>query len=111
MSFSPVYSYAEERKRTSVTAAAQTSIGATAGEALAASSDGKGFWIQNTGTTVIKVVLGTGTPTQTVYHVALAACTAADDGKGGSYIDDQWIGAVQIISSAAGGTCVIGRIS
>ena len=111
MSFGPVYAFSEERKRSTVTAAAQTSIGTTAGTALTANSDGKGFWIVNTGTTVIKGTLGTGTPTQTVYHFALAACSVADDGTGGWYADDQWVGAVQIISDNAGGTCVIGRTS
>jgi hypothetical protein len=111
VSYSPTYAYAEERKRNTVTTAAQTSIGTTAAQALAASSDGKGFWIVNTGTTVIKGVLGSGTPTQTVYHFALKACSVADDGTGGAYVDDQWIGAVQIISDDAGGTCVIGRTS
>jgi hypothetical protein len=111
VSYSPVYAFAEERKRNTVTAAAQTSIGTTAGQALAASATGKGFWIVNTGATVIKGVLGTGTPTQTVYHFALKACSVADDGTGGVYVDDQWVGAVQIISDGAGGTCVIGRTS
>ena len=111
MSYSPVYASSEERKRSTVTTAAQTSIGTTAAQALAASDTGKGFWIVNTGATVIKGVLGTGTPTQTVYHFALKACAVADDGSGGAYVDDQWIGAVQIISDAAGGTCVIGRTS
>jgi hypothetical protein len=67
----------------------------------------KGLIIQNTGTTIIRLVLGTGTPSQTVYHVALKACSAADDGSGGVYVDDSWIGAIQAISSAASGTMVI----
>lgn len=87
--------------------AAQTSIGTTAAQVLAANAKRKGLIIQNTGTTIIRLLFGSGTPTQTVYHVALAACTAADDGKGGVHIDSSWVGAVQAISSAAGGTMVI----
>lgn len=90
-----------------VSPAAQTSIGTTAGEILAANPARRGFSIQNTGTTVLKLLYGPGTPTQTVYHLALPACTAADDGKGGYVGDDPWIGAVQAISSGAGGTCAI----
>ena len=111
MSFSDVYAHSEERKRVSVTTAAQTSIGTTAGEALAASSTGKGFWIVNTGATVIKGVLGSGTPTQTVYHFALKACAVADDGTGGAWSDDAYVGEVRAISSAAAGTFVLAEFT
>lgn len=94
-----------------ITAAAQTTIGTTAAQILAANARRKGLIVQNTGTTVIKIVLGSGTPTQTVYHVALGACTAADDGKGGAYFDSSWIGPVQGISSGAGGTFVLTEIT
>lgn len=90
---------------------AQTAVGTTAGQVLAATSARRGLIIQNTGTTILYVVLGASTPTASVYHVALAACTGANDGKGGIYIDDAWIGAVQMIGSAAGGTCVITEVS
>lgn len=88
------------------TAPAQTSVGTTAAQILAANSSRKRLVVQNTGTTIVKIVFGAGTPTQTAYHLALAACVAADDGKGGTYLDD-WTGAVQAISSAASGTVVI----
>lgn len=64
-------------KSSLVSAAAQTSLGATAAQLKAANADRKSLFIQNTGTTVIKIVLGTGTPTQTVYHIALKAGTAS----------------------------------
>jgi hypothetical protein len=86
---------------------AQTAIADTAALVLAANAKRKGFSAQNTGTTVIKLAFGATNPTQTVYHVALAACTAADDGKGGIYFDDAFTGEVRAISSAAGGTFVI----
>jgi hypothetical protein len=57
---------------------AQTAISTTAALILGPNPKRKGFLIQNTGTTVIKLVLGTTTPTQTVYHAALKACSAAD---------------------------------
>lgn len=90
---------------------AQTAISTVAALALAANPKRKGFIIQNTGTTVIKLSLGTTDPTQTVYHVALAACTIADDGKGAAYIETAWVGQVRIISSGSGGTCVITELT
>lgn len=90
---------------------AQTSIGAGAGQVLAANENRRGLIVQNTGATTLYLVLGTGTPTATVYHVALKACTAGDDGLGGVYIDDAWTGAVQAIGSAGGGTAVITEIT
>jgi hypothetical protein len=89
---------------------AQGSIGTVAGQAVAANADRKSLLIVNTGTTVLKITLGASTPTQTVYHCPLAACTTGDDGTGGAYFDDQWIGAVQIISDDAGGTYVLTEI-
>jgi hypothetical protein len=97
--------------RLSVSTPAQGSISTTAGQAVAANALRRGLVIQNTGATVLKICLGSATPTQTVYHVALAACTAGDDGKGGAYFDDAWTGAVQIISDASGGTYVLTEIS
>lgn len=85
----------------------QVAVGTTAAQILAANPSSKRVIVQNTGITTIKLVLGTGTPTQTDYHVALAPGTAADDGKGGSYIDELWTGAIQAISSGAGGTLVL----
>lgn len=90
---------------------AQTSVGAVAGQVLAANVDRRGLVIQNTGTTVIYLVLGSGTPTTSVYHVALKPCASADDGLGGAYIDDGWTGAVQAIGSAGGGAIVITEIT
>lgn len=97
--------------RLSVSAAAQGSISTTAGQAVAANTSRKRLIVQNTGTTALKLLLGSGTPTQTVYHVALAPCTTGDDGYGGVYFDDAWTGAVQIISDASGGTYVLTEIS
>lgn len=90
-----------------VSAPAQTSVSDTAGLVLSANQKRKGFTVQNTGTTIIKLAFGSTNPTQTVYHVALAACTGADDGLGGLYVDDAFVGEVRAISSAAGGTMVI----
>lgn len=85
-------------------------MGAGAAEVLAANTSRRGLIIQNTGTTKIYVVLGSGTPTSSVYHIALSACTGANDGLGGVYVDDVWTGAVQAIGSGAGGTCVVTEI-
>lgn len=86
---------------------AQTSVGTTAGQILAANPGRKGFLVINTGTTILYVTLGRTVPTASAYHVPLSACTAANDGKGGSLADDAWIGAVQALSSDVGGTCVV----
>lgn len=90
---------------------AQTTIGTTAALVVAANPRRKGLIVQNTGTTVLKLVLGTTDPTQTVYHFALKAATAADDGSGSTYFDDNWIGPVRGISSGAGGTYVLTEIT
>jgi hypothetical protein len=84
-------------------AAAQTAVGTTAGQVLAANAGRKRVMLQNAGTTVIKIVLGAGTPTQSAYHLALPACGSANDGSNPPYQDIMWTGAIQAISSAAGG--------
>ena len=91
----------------SVSTPAQTSQGVTAGVILTANPKRKGIIIQNTGTTVIKLSFGSTLPTATAYHVALAVCTSANDGTGGIYMDDSWVGQVNALSSGAGGTMVI----
>lgn len=90
---------------------AQTSIGATAARILAPNAKRKGVFIQNTGLTVLKLVFGSSDPTQTVYHVALGASTGADDGTGGAWSDDAWIGEIRAISSAPGGTFVLAEFT
>ena len=90
-----------------VSTPAQTSVGNTAGVILAFNAKRKGFVVQNTGTTVLYLSLGTTLPTATVYHIALKAASSANDGTGGIYIDDGWIGAVNAIGSDVGGTCVV----
>lgn len=93
------------------TAPAQTAVTTTASTILAANAARKRVMVQNTGTTVIKIVLGTGTPTQTAYHFALAASSAADTGTGGTYLDEMWTGAIKAISSGASGTVVVTELT
>lgn len=97
--------------RNGVSTPAQTSVGAGAGQILAVNTGRRGMIIQNTGTTVIYLTLGSATPTASVYHIALKAAAAQDDGSGGVYLDDVWTGAVQAIGSGGGGTLVITEIS
>lgn len=88
------------------TAPSQTTLGTTAAQALAANGSRKGFIAQNQGTTVIKVLLGSATPTAANYTVALRACGTANDGSSPPWYGPQgltWTGAIQWISSAAGG--------
>lgn len=89
----------------------QVSQDATADLIIASNPARKGFTVQNTGTTVIKLALGATSPTQTAYHIALSACIAADDGLGGYYSDDTFTGDVRAISSAGGGTLVYLEVS
>lgn len=97
--------------RETVSAPAQTSVGAGAGTLLATNRARRGLIIQNTGTTIIYINLGSTAPTTTVYHYALRACSSANDGTGGVYNDDSWVGPVQAIGSGAGGTVVVTEIS
>lgn len=102
-----VRSLIEARQRNTASTPAQTSVGDSEGLILAANDDRKGLAIINTGTTVIYLSLGTAAPTTTAHHIPLAACSSANDGKGGAYFDDAWTGAVRAIGSAAGGSVVI----
>lgn len=96
--------------RETVLTPAQTSVSNVAGLLIATNRSRRGFIIQNTGTTTIYLSLGAVNPTTSAYHVALKACTGANDGSGGIYVDDSWIGAVQAISSAPGGTVVLTEV-
>ena len=101
--------FIESSPQTSITVPAQTGIGAVATVVLVANPKRKGFMVQNTGTTIIKLAFGgtTSTPNQTVYHIALKGGTGSDDATGSTYTDDAWAGDVWAISSAPGGTMVI----
>lgn len=55
----------------------------TAATALAANTGRIAWSIQNQGTNVLYVLLGTGASTS-VYHYTLKACSVAADGTGGS---------------------------
>ena len=103
----PVRALVEGAPQETVSTPAQTSIGTVAAVVLVRNPKRKGFIIQNTGTTVIRLTMGSTSPTQTVYHVSLKACTGADDGSGGVYIDENYVGTVNAISSGASGTFVI----
>lgn len=88
-------------------AVAQTSVGTSAGSILAANAARKRLSVQNTGTTIIYLAFAGKVPTNTAYHVALPACGVANDGSSPVYIDTMETGAVQAISSASGGLCVV----
>lgn len=64
--------------------AINTPTQATATTALAANTARIGWQVQNQSVNVLYVLLGTGAST-TVYHVALRACTVANDGTGGTF--------------------------
>jgi hypothetical protein len=88
------------------TAPSQTTVGTSAVQLLAANALRKGFSVQNNGTTVIKLTLSASNPTQANYHVSLPACGVANDGSSPVYDGPPgvlWTGAVQAISSLAGG--------
>ena len=96
------------------TVPAQQTVGAVAGQVLAATASRKGCAVQNTGTTRIFLALG-ATPTVSAYHVALPACGSANDGSSerwdGTISGVLWQGAVSAISSGAGGTVVVTELT
>lgn len=96
---------------TRVTGPSTTTVGASAVQVAALNQTRKELLIQNTGTTIIYLQLGTGTPTASTYTVALAAGTAANNGTGGYFNTDSWAGPVQAIGSAAGGTVNVTEIT
>ena len=105
----PNRQFVESSPQASVSTPAQSSIGTSVGVVLSADEKRKGFMIQNTGTTVLKLAFGPAAaePTQTVYHIALQAGTLANDATGGVYLDDTYTGDVWAISATAGGTAVV----
>jgi hypothetical protein len=62
--------------------------------------------ITNTGTTTIFLGLAK-TPTTANYSIVLSPCTVANDSTGGTFQTHYFTGAVNAISSAAGGSCVV----
>ena len=56
----------------------------TAGDVLSANDDRNGFMVQNVGTGVVYVLLGTSA-SSTVFHVVLKGGSADSDGLGGSF--------------------------
>jgi hypothetical protein len=56
---------------------------------------GQKMTLQNCGTAAVYVKRGTGASSSS-FNWVLSACTAADDGLGGSVEIDDWIGAVSI---------------
>ena len=77
-------------------------VGASSVAVVNSNASRKEVTIINTGTTVIFLGLGQ-TPTTSAYHIALAKCTAANDGTGGTWTSDMWKGSVNAIGSAGGG--------
>lgn len=53
------------------------------------------FFVQNLHTGVLYMRFGTGA-SNTNFNVSLKACTVQDDGNGGAYSDDTWIGPVSV---------------
>ncbi len=83
----------------------QTAISNTSSTILAANPLRKESIIVNTGTTVVFLALGQ-TPTSTAYHVALSACSTANDGTGGTFTDSLWTGVINAICTVSGTVCV-----
>jgi hypothetical protein len=91
-------------------APAQQSVGNAAAQILAQNQNRAELIIVNTGTVPILLALGAA-PTATAYHVALAPCSSANDGTGGSFVCDWWVGTVQAIAPAGGGTACVTEIT
>lgn len=87
---------------TTASSPSQQTIGTSAGQVLAANSGRKRLMLQNVGTTVIKIAYG-AVPTSSNYHFSLPAGGSANDGSSPIWQDTMWLGAIQAISSGAGG--------
>ena len=71
----------------------------TATAALPINANRSSWSIQNAGTNVLYVLMGTGVASSTNYHMALNACTIANDGTGGRFsqlLDLVWTGAITV---------------
>lgn len=84
-----------------------------AGTALAANPKRLGWFIQNTGQTIVYVLLGSGTVSSTVFHYVLKAATANEDGTGGSVGHMEGVVYTGIITIASSGTarCVVTELA
>ena len=81
-----------------------TTVGTISTTLLAANATRVKVILQNVGTTKIFILFGAGVASDTNYHIALPAGGTANDGSSPLYVDVTWIGAIQAISSAAGGS-------
>lgn len=91
-------------------APSRQTVGTTAILVLAANTGRKKLILQNVGTTVIKIALGT-TPTSSNYHFSLPAGGSTDDGSSPRVEDTMWLGAVHAISSGAGGALQVAELT
>src|SRR5271166_1471236 len=91
-------------------APSQQTVTSTSGSVLAANNARRELRVTNTGTVVVYLGLGQ-TPTSSAYHVALSACTGANDGTGGSYTSDLWKGVVNAIVASTSGTVVVTELT
>lgn len=88
----------------------EVNVGTGSSQLLALNNNRKRFIVQNVGTTKIYLLLGTGTASTSLYSVVLPGGTAANDGTGGSYIDELWQGPVEVVSSGTGGNVALTEI-
>jgi hypothetical protein len=79
------------------------SVGTSSVAILNSNASRKEAIVINTGVTIIYLGLGQ-TPTTTAYHIALAPCSTANDGTGGTWTSDMWKGTINAIGSAVSGT-------
>lgn len=91
-------------KSATVTSPGPTTIGTSSAQLLAANSSRKRMVLQNVGTTKLYILFGAGTASSSNYHIALPAGGNTNDGSSPVYSDTLWTGAIQAISSGAGGS-------
>jgi hypothetical protein len=96
---------------TTCSAPAQTAVSNSASKVLSANGSRAELIVVNTGTVPVFLGFGPAQPSATAYHVALAPCSSANDGTGGSFVCDWWEGDVYAIAPAGGGTICIGELS
>ena len=70
-------------------------FGVTNGTVLTQNVNRSLFFVQNLHTGILYLKLGTGA-SNTSFNVSLKSCTVQDDGNGGAYSDNTWVGPVSV---------------
>jgi len=98
---------------TTANAVGQTTVTSGGGSILSSNASRLECTIVNTGTVVVYLGLNGKTPTFSppAYHIALSACTSANDGTGGTYTTDLVKGQINAIVASTSGTVMVTELT